>query len=229
MTLKNLLIALFGALYFCGINTVNAQNDTVNAPKIIVKASVLGFVERATCVELNAEYFLAPAFSVQADLGYYNQNLFNPKLTGKYSGVRYGGELRYYLRPYHTGKIRTFVGASVLNNHSNIIALKDGRILQNNKVTNIYDVPVQFEHDRFYAHITGGIVFPVAQRVTVECYVGVGIMKETPNNIVIDERVEIIGNSEPPFTLAAWKVPSYTQSYTATDVNAWLRVGYILK
>ena len=228
--MKNIFI-LYCCL--CFIQNIKAQDSSrfvFNKPSFILKTSLFGVLERATCFQLDAEYLITHHLSVQASGGWYNDFLTNNSDGRAYTGIRYGGEIRYNLLPKKVKISSLFVGLSMLNNQSTINTFGRARYLKG-----VYfdetTIPVKFEHQRLYTHFIVGNQMRV-KRIVWDVYVGAGTLSDKIGKIEYDDaqNKELLyvnqGRLFP--TLVAWQIPNYDDEKNYFDFNFFLKIGYIL-
>jgi Protein of unknown function (DUF3575) len=195
----------------------------------LLKTSLLGLVERATCFQIDGEYFLIKPLSVQASLGYYTDfNIRNSSNHIRYDGFRYGGEVRYYFFPKRSKNSPWFMGVSALFNTSQISRLAQTRALNGAFITEQF-TPIQYGHERTLLHGIIGNQIRI-KRLILDTYMGIGTMRNKVGTIKYEDTYqELLPISDNLFPkLLAFEVPDYENNYTYLDFNFFLKIGYRL-
>jgi hypothetical protein len=234
---KSLFLLLF---LFLGASPVlyAQKNETTTLPsltKILLKGSVGGLAEYATCLHLSIETRPFTHFGFQPEIGYYSDFLRNKSYnlnTSSFNGLRLGGELRYYFTQDNSQQIQTFLGLSCITNISKVRNSAGALILQNGKIV-LVETPIAYQHQRTFYDIVTGVQAFVNTRFFIDASFGFGIVSREVSNIKVFDKQATLYNAYYPLQIlfpsnSLWTSSSHLDRGDFINIAANIKIGYRL-
>jgi hypothetical protein len=234
--MKNIFKILCCFFIFIQNNYAQEQDKTaVIQPSLNAKISVLALAEYATCLHISPEFRFSKRFSIQPEIGFYTDILRNSKYnasTNAMSGIRFGGEVRYYFKNWNPDRPNWYIGLSYINNLSKIAKMQDALVLRNGAIEKI-QTPIRFNHERTFIDGVFGTQFCIKKRVLMNVFTGLGFTKRSISNLEQVEPRVLFANCSPPVQLLfpssnVFTGPSVFDTYDILDIAFGLKIGYII-
>jgi hypothetical protein len=213
----------------------NTTEKTPISPSLGLKISVLGLAEYATCLHISPELRLGKRFAIQPEIGFYTDILRNTNYNAEksaMSGIRFGGEIRYYLKDWDNEKINWYLGLCYLNNISKVAKMQDALVLRNG-VAEVTQTPIRFNHERMFVDAVFGLQKTIKKRIIIEAFGGIGLTNRRISNLEKNEKDITFADCNPQVELLfpssnLWSGPKVTDTRGFLDIAAGLKIGYRL-